>query len=243
MFFCKQVSSVTFYTGSIAAELHGLEELRKAGIRVPKTYAAGQFHNLSYFVSQYVQMSGATIETELEFATQLVQLHKYSASQFGLDTSNYIGSLDQQNLWSADFMTFYTDSRIGPQYALARKHGFLRDLDIDAYYKQVEQLIPVEQPCLIHGDLWNGNVLFSNEAAYFIDPSVAYSHREFDLAMMALFGGFGARVYRAYNELFPLEDGWEERKELFQLYYLLVHLNMFGSSYESGVRKIITKYL
>ncbi len=242
-FFCKQAYATNFNSSSIAAELHGLDELRKAGLRIPEIYTSGQCQKLSYFISQFVQAENSTIPAQLDLAKQLQKLHMTKASRFGYYSSNYIGTLHQQNEWSEGFMTFYVQSRIGPQFALARKNGFLLDLDIDPYYKQVEQFMPSETPALIHGDLWNGNVIFSKDLAYFIDPSVAYSHREFDLAMMSLFGGFSSNTYKQYNELFPLAEGWKERKGIFQLYFLLVHVNMFGSSYEASVKEIVKQYL
>ena len=104
-------------------------------------------------------------------------------------------------------------------------------------------IIPSEPPSLIHGDLWNGNVLFGADGiAVLIDPAVSYSYREFDIAMMNLFQGFDQVVFEIYIDIFPLEPNWKERLEIYKLYYLLVHLNMFGASYEISRRTILEKY-
>jgi len=138
---------------------------------------------------------------------------------------------------------FYITCRIEPQIALAKNQGFLPGFDLNQIYNKIDSIIPGEQPCLIHGDLWNGNVLYRSNDCFFIDPSISYSHREFDIAMMDLFGGFDQLVFDRYDEILPVEKGWKDRQDLFQLYYLLVHLNMFGSTYENDVKRIIRKYL
>jgi fructosamine-3-kinase len=105
-------------------------------------------------------------------------------------------------------------------------------------------VIPEERPSLIHGDLWNGNYLIAKEGKpVLIDPAVSYGIREMDLAMMHLFGGFSEEVYNVYHELSPLQAGWQDRTSLWQLYYLLVHLNLFGSGYLSQVQTAIKRYL
>ena len=110
-------------------------------------------------------------------------------------------------------------------------------------YSQISEEIPDEAPSLIHGDLWNGNYMVSNKGEpTLIDPAVAYAPREMDIAMMHLFGGFPQDVYSIYNEQFPLVENWKDRISLWQLYYLLVHLNLFGSSYLSQVKGIIKRY-
>jgi hypothetical protein len=114
---------------------------------------------------------------------------------------------------------------------------------LDAFYKQVEQLIPDELPALIHGDLWSGNYLVNSEnKPCLIDPAVAYAPREMDLAMMKLFGGFDERMFQAYQESFPLENDFEERIPLWQLYFILAHVNLFGGHYYSRAKEIMAYY-
>ena len=129
-----------------------------------------------------------------------------------------------------------------PQFNLAKEKGY-EFKNLQAFYKKVRGIIPNEKPSLIHGDLWSGNYLKTDRGFALIDPAVAYSLREMDLAMMKLFGGFPKEAFAAYEANFSLAKAYTSRIELFQLYYLLVHLNLFGSGYLAGVRRCINNYL
>ena len=108
---------------------------------------------------------------------------------------------------------------------------------------RIKDVCPDEVACLIHGDLWSGNILAdTNSKAYFVDPCVSYAHREMDIAMSALFGKFDQLFYEAYEDVFPLENEWKKRLDIYQLYYLLAHLNMFGIGYKNEVLKIVSRY-
>ena len=125
---------------------------------------------------------------------------------------------------------------------MASENGF-QFKKLTSFYKTISKIIPNEAPSLIHGDLWSGNYMVSKKSqAVLIDPAVAFAPREMDIAMMKLFGGFSEELIINYNSIFPLEKGWEDRVSLWQLYYLLVHLNLFGSSYLPKVKSIINKY-
>jgi fructosamine-3-kinase len=134
------------------------------------------------------------------------------------------------------------NERLIPQLKLAKDRGF--DLAVtNQFLKKVSEIVPDEAPALVHGDLWNGNYLTDETGApVLIDPAVAYASRETDLAMMQLFGGFPAEVYKMYDEIFPMKPNWKERLPLWQLYYLLVHLNLFGRGYLAQVTSIIKRF-
>lgn len=172
----------------------------------------------------------------------MAQLHRNSSSQFGWKKNNYIGALLQLNSEREQWWEFYAECRLEPLFAKAFDQGYLESGDrrsLEALINRLEELIPKESPALLHGDLWSGNCISNPKGEpLLIDPAVYYGHREMDLAMMKLFGGFGARVFQAYNEEFPLEKDWEERLSIHQLYPLLVHLNLFGSTYLASCRRV-----
>ena len=203
------------------------------------------FHEKSYscLVMDYIHTAEKQARHNLSLVKELVKLHQCTSEQYGLEFNNYLGVLDQSNNHHHDLFSFYSEERISPQFEVAYDLGYLKNLKINLFFKNIKSLLPANDIHLIHGDLWAGNVLYAKAGeTYLIDPAISYGHREFDLAMMTLFGGFDNEVFRKYNELMPLEKGWEDRTKLFQLYYLMAHLNMFGRSYEASVSDIIKKY-
>ena len=160
----------------------------------------------------------------------------------GLEKDNFIGSLPQYNYHCRSAADFYIEQRLQPQFTMAGQRGFVFD-NLNACYRNMRDEIPNEASSLIHGDLWGGNFMVNEQGLpCLIDPAVAYASREQDIAMMHLFGGFDTQLFEIYNEEFPLQQGWKDRLPLFQLYYLLVHLNLFGDSYYQSVKRIVDKY-
>ncbi|WP_430907102.1 fructosamine kinase family protein [Maribacter sp. 2-571] len=178
---------------------------------------------------------------------QLAAQHKLShAPTFGWEADNFIGSLPQSNTRDKNWAAFYVRERLLPQLRRALDAQLLKTNDIPSeavLLKTCENVFPEAVPCLLHGDLWSGNVIISNTGTpYLIDPAVYYGHYEVDLAMTRLFGGFPEVFYRAHASHFPVAPYAKERNELYQLYYLLVHLNLFGSSYYTQVSHILKRY-
>lgn len=169
----------------------------------------------------------------------LAQMHALPAKGFGWAGPNYIGPLPQRNTPETDWATFFARHRLEPQYAMAARGGWLQPADIPGTGRILEHIVPMMpeiKPSILHGDLWGGNYLISEKGTpYLIDPAAYFGHSEVDLAMSLLFGGFPQRFYDAYSEILPREDGFSQRVELYQLYYLLVHLNLFGPSYRGAV--------
>src|SRR6185436_7332699 len=166
----------------------------------------------------------------------LAALHKFGAPYFGLDHDNFIGSLDQANDRRAAWADFYRDLRLEPLVARAAERGLVGvqlRRDFERLFERLDSLVgPAEAPARLHGDLWGGNLHVDERGQpCLIDPAVYGGHREIDLAMMRLFGGYGPRVFDAYEEAWPLSEGHERRTPLYQLYPLLVHVNLFGSGY------------
>ena len=233
-------------------EAHGLRLLASAeALRVPAVIAQGDAGDgcPAFLVLEYVETSDVRSEASMtRFGAGLADLHRCTGDVFGLDRDNFIGRLPQPNdrapLWS----TFYRDQRLGSQMQLARRLGRLPARREDLLTRLMDRLPDLLDddaigPSLIHGDLWGGNYLIAADGTpVLIDPAVCYAHREMDLAMSALFGGFSGRFYAAYFEAWPA-PGHEERRALYQLYYLLVHLNLFGESYGGQVDAIATHYV
>ncbi|MBK8492038.1 MAG: fructosamine kinase family protein [Saprospirales bacterium] len=231
----------------LETEAQGLDLLRDhSPIRIPDVLSQGSSDGYAYLLLEYYEPGWANEAFWESFGAGLAQLHRNSAPQFGLHFDNFIGNLPQSNGFMDNWTDFYRDRRLAPQARLAHSKGLLHSSDLDQLerlYNRLPELMPVEAPALIHGDLWSGNYLVSKaQDPVLIDPSVSFAHREMDLAMSRLFSGFDWRFYRSYEAAFPLSPGFEARLPIYQLYYLLVHLNLFGESYLGSVREILGRY-
>ena len=231
------------FPGMFEAEKDGLETLKSSGtIDIPHTYSCGKIGSMAYLLLEYKPEGKKRPDFWKLFAEDLALLHRTSAPEFGFHSSNYIGSLPQYNGSSSSAADFYISQRLEPQIKMASEQGFSFN-GLDRIYKNISSEIPEEPPALIHGDLWSGNYLVNEDGLVcLIDPAVCYGPREMDLAMMKLFGGYPEKAFERYNDSFPTQPGFTTRIPLWQLYYLLVHLNIFGSSYLSGVEGIFRKY-
>ena len=238
-----KINEASNYPNMFEAEALGLKLLQVTiSFKIPKIIAAGVEGKTSYLLLEYIS-TGSTYQVFWkDFAYCLVKLHQTTQNNFGLKHNNYIGSLQQINNIESSASDFYINQRLIPQFKIADELDF-KFSSLERFFKNISEEIPDEAPSLIHGDLWNGNYMVSNKGEpTLIDPAVAYAPREMDIAMMHLFGGFPQDVYSIYNEQFPLIENWKDRISLWQLYYLLVHLNLFGSSYLSQVKGIIKQY-
>jgi protein-ribulosamine 3-kinase len=229
-------------------EADGLARLeRTRTMRIPKVMLHGVRDGIGYLVMELIDTATATNRFWERAGTGLAALHRHSNAQFGLDRDNYIATLVQSNREHDLWHTFLIEERFGPQLKLARDRkrveaGLL--LRFERLFNRLEQLIPKEPPALLHGDLWHGNILCTTgEEPVLIDPAVHYGHREMDIAMARLFGGFDQAFFDAYRETWPLADGWEERLELHSLYPLLVHGNLFGGTYFEQVDRVLRKFV
>ncbi len=180
------------------------------------------------------------------FAEKLAQLHKHSADQFGLDHDNYIGSLFQSNRYHNKWTDFFREERLNAQVIIARDNGAIGRETVNAFerfYKRLDEIFPVESPALLHGDLWGGNFMVNDKGdATIIDPAVYFGHREMDLGMSQLFGGFDRQFYETYHHHYPLEKGWQQRIDYCNLYPLMVHVNLFGDGYLNSVNPILNRF-
>ncbi len=238
-----KVNSASEFPKMFEVEAKGLEKLKGSNtFTIPNIISFGESDDVAFLILEYID-SGKQADTFWEvFGEQLAALHQQNDFYFGFENDNYIGSLPQYNTICDSAYEFYITQRLQPQFELARQNGFLLS-DVDTFYNVIKDEIPNEKSSLIHGDLWSGNFMIDAQGTpCLIDPAVAYAPREMDISMMHLFGGFNVGVFDIYNEVFPLIGNWKDRLSIWQLYYLLVHLNLFGSSYYNKVKSIVSKY-
>lgn len=234
-------------TAMFAAEALGLEQMGATQtIRVPKPICWGETGSHSYLVLEWLELGGGSSEAWRTMGRNLAALHRQgTAAQFGWDRQNTIGSTPQINDWNDNWADFWAETRIGYQLRLAQRNGG-HFPDTNTVINCIRDILRDHQPqpSLVHGDLWSGNaaVTATGEPIIF-DPAAYYGDREVDIAMTELFGGFPGAFYQGYNEAWRLEEGYGDRRDLYNLYHVLNHFNLFGGGYSNQANRIIQKYL
>jgi len=231
--------------GMFEAEARGLRWLAEAdAIRTPRVIAVSDARP-AYLALELITPAKRRAGFDETLGRSLAALHAYGAPSFGLDHDNFIGRLPQSNAVSDDWASFYWSARLEPQLKLAADRGLI-DFATRSAFDALQRVLPdrvgaAEAPSRLHGDLWGGNLHVDDEGQpAIIDPAVYGGHREIDLAMMRLFGGFGERVFASYAEARALTPGAAERIALYQLYPLLVHVNLFGGTYVGSVKRALS---
>ncbi len=232
--FLKTGSASSF--DMFAAEAEGLAELDAANaVRVPEVLAEGQHAGDAFLALEWLPLEQPGTNSERLLGEQLATMHRSVKDQFGWHRDNTIGLTPQLNNWSGDWLQFFTEFRLGYQLQLAAENGFSGELQKEGarVLRRLPTLFDEYSPVasLLHGDLWGGNWSSCKGAPVIFDPAVYFGDRETDLAMTHLFGGFGAAFYDAYEAAWPLAPGNRERMQLYQLYHVLNHLNLFGGAY------------
>lgn len=229
------------------AEANGLQRLwASRSMYVPRIWDIGYDTEYAWILMEFIESGPRSPYFWQLFGAALAKLHQHHSQQFGLEKNNFIGRLPQQNDFRQTWPEFFTEMRLEPQLKLARDKGLADKSLSDAFeklYPKLASLMPDERPSLLHGDLWSGNFMTGPDGFVAVfDPAVYYGHREAELAFTRLFGGFDDLFYNAYNIAFPLQPGWESRVDLFNLYPLMVHLNLFGRSYLPEIQNTLNRY-
>jgi fructosamine-3-kinase len=229
-----------------AVEADGLQALAAAEVvRVPQVLARGVTEELAYLVLEWIELATPDTQARRLLGEQLAALHRHTNERYGWHRDNAIGRTPQPNTWSTSWIDFMRERRIGFQLELAARHGYAQQLQprSNRLLSVLDRLLDDDQPpapSLLHGDLWGGNWLADQQGRpVLFDPAVHYGDREADIAMTELFGGFGAAFYEAYGETWPLDAGYAVRRDLYQLYHVLNHLNLFGGSYLASAQRLI----
>lgn len=224
-------------------EAQGLAALAvEGGPRIPQAHLWAD----SFLLLEDLSPGGEDVDFWERLGRDLARLHSHVAARFGFDHDNYLGLTPQPNPWTADGTEFFAQHRLLFQAQRARGAGLLDEQDVrrvEAVAARLGTLVPDEPACLIHGDLWSGNVLHGPLGEpCLIDPACHHGWAEAELGMTELFGGFPERFYQAYAEAHLLAPGWRERLPVYNLYHLLNHLNLFGAGYLGPVRSILQRY-
>jgi fructosamine-3-kinase len=231
------------------AESEGLVEISQTkSVRVPQPVCSGTHDAHAFLVLEYLDIGHSSGSSDVLLGRQLADMHRATTNEFGWRRNNTIGSTPQINTAEPDWLTFYREYRLRFQLEVADKNGY--DGNLLRRGEQLMEKLPAffagyqPLPSLLHGDLWGGNHAALRDATPVIfDPAVYYGDREADIAMTELFGGYGPGFYSAYNEAWPLDVGYWVRRDLYNLYHVLNHLNLFGGSYRGQAQQLMDRLL
>ncbi len=244
-FFVKTNSSCN--EGMFVAEAAGLREIIDTGtVAAPAPVCFGSVENRAFLVLEY--LSFGTADASQALGHELARMHRHTRTDYGWSRDNTIGSTLQVNTPGSDWVEFWREQRLGYQLQLADQNGYGGCLQRKG--EQLLQLFPalfsgyIPSASLLHGDLWSGNQAVTRDGRpVLFDPAVYFGDRETDIAMTELFGGFSTRFYAAYNEVWPLDEGYPVRRDLYNLYHILNHLNLFGGGYLRQAEQMIERLL
>lgn len=249
-----KVNDAFRYPGMFEKEANGLQALvaglptfeKLATPVIPQVIKCGIVEQQQYLLLEWIETGKPKTDFWESFGAALATMHSQPQSYYGWEEDNYIGSLPQYNSKYTSWHLFYSECRIMPLVKLLFNTGAFIKQDVsnaELFCQKTDQVFPHEPPALLHGDLWSGNFMITaTGAAAIYDPAVYYGHREMDIGMTKLFGGFDQRFYDAYNEVYPLEKSWLRRLPLAQLYPLLVHAVLFGGHYIRSAANIIKQF-
>ncbi|MHA7131619.1 fructosamine kinase family protein [Algoriphagus namhaensis] len=232
---------------TLIKEADGLVKLSSSTfLKVPEVYGTGRIEDYNVLLTEFIPQGRYQLDYWENLGLGLAHLHLTSTPKFGLDEDNFIASLLQRNHEEDTWFDFFVEHRLEP---LLGKAYFDRLISLEflkkfqGIYPSIQDIFPKEKPALLHGDLWSGNVIPTKDGQpCLIDPAIYYGHREMDIAFSKLFGGFDSKFYEAYESILPLEPDFESRMGVYNLYPLLVHLNLFGTAYLPGIERIVKRF-
>ncbi|MCZ2485248.1 fructosamine kinase family protein [Aquirufa antheringensis] len=236
------------HQGLFDAEAKNLDLIGKtSSISVPSVMGTGTMEEKEYLMMECIPSGEKAANYWVDFGEKLALLHKNtSESGHGLDYTNFIGAAPQINTWNQNGIAFFIEHRLRNQLVRAiydRKIDAELEAKFETLFEKLPSLLPNEKSALIHGDLWSGNAMTNPQGLItLVDPACYYGFREAELAFTTMFGGFDESFYEAYHANFPIEKGFHERIPLYNLYPLLVHVNLFGEGYLPAVKKIVDSY-
>jgi fructosamine-3-kinase len=231
------------------AEAAGLQEIRDSNaLRVPEPVCWGKNDSRAWLVLEYVEMGKGSTRGAEALGAGLAAMHRRTSEKFGWKRDNTIGATPQINTYASRWVQFWRERRLGYQLQLARANGHGGRFQVlgEKLLAKLDSFFSEANPAasLLHGDLWSGNYSFDSEGQpVLFDPAVYYGDRETDIAMTELFGGFPAAFYAAYRESYPIDPGYDVRKNLYNLYHILNHLNLFGGGYRSQAEQMMGSLL
>ena len=215
-------------------------------VPVPKVIGSGEIKGIGYFLMDFIHEGVSSHNTWVNFAENLFHLHQVSNFAFGLDYNNYIGTLTQENEYHEDWVGFFIEKRLYPQFRIALdnlKLTLTHEQKFSKLCDKIPSILTNDKPSLLHGDLWSGNVMVnqSSEVAIY-DPAIYFGHHEMEIAYTRLFGTFREEFYTTYFSLANTPKGFYEREQVYNLYPMLVHLNLFGEGYLPGVEYVFNQF-
>ena len=244
IFFCK-INSATKFPQMFVAEMRGLEKLKATGARTPEILFCKERSDYQVLLMEWVEEGRRTPAFWRQFGEALARLHHTHSDSFGFDHDNYMGSVPQSNQHHTDWCAFFQHQRLEPLVQICLNKQLLVPDDLHSFERLYEKLVTIfesrSKPSLLHGDLWSGNFMCNaSEEVVLIDPATYFGHPAVDIGMTRLFGGFASNFYEAYEYYADLPD--DEQCQVANLYPLLIHLYLFGTSYRTQIRQILSRY-
>jgi protein-ribulosamine 3-kinase len=244
--FCK-VNNASNFPQMLAKEGNALKYFSLINaIKTPKVFDHIETGAEQALLLEWINRGSKTAKFWKSFGQQLAALHLTSNHVFGWEEDNYMGSVVQHNTWTTEWTSFFTTQRLIPLVQQCSQKGLLSNkhlFKLEHVYKELNNIFSSEPPALLHGDLWSGNFMCNeDEEPVLIDPAIYYGHRSIDLGMTTLFGGFDRLFYEAYHHYYPFPSNYSEQWKVCNLYPLLIHLLLFGSSYRLQIEDILQEF-